>query len=269
MRVYLVVAAIAVAAAGLVVGVTLATRQTPVQPQAQPGSPPLPKVLPTPAAGRIRTAFRAWPHGSVDAMVQLGREYPRDPVVQFYLGLALVWAGYENDAVAPLRAAKRVGRDTLWAVQADSLLHPQFYPGYPPFVSAFAEPELRHRFPLLVRGIELQRRGHQQSAEQVFRQAARQRPDDAEAQVAAAVALFDKDDLSRAFSQLGPLVKRFPHSQSVPFNLGLMLVWTGQRDPAIAQFRRTLALGRTTALGRDANAFLSRIEQAGTAPTGK
>src|SRR5436190_21644906 len=86
LRVLLFVAGAAVLAAGAVIGITLATRQTPAQPHALPGKPgvPLLRALSTPAAGRIRTAFRNWPHGSLRAMEQLGREYPPDPVVQLY-----------------------------------------------------------------------------------------------------------------------------------------------------------------------------------------
>ena len=75
--------------------------------------------------------------------------------------------------------------------------------------------------------------GHQHSAERLCARAARLHPDDDEAQVAAAVGRFDMDDLSASFSRLGPLVKRFPHSQSVRFHLGLLLAWTGQRDQAV------------------------------------
>ena len=77
-------------------------------------------------------------------------------------------------------------------------------------------------------------------------QAARQRPNDDEAQVAAAVGRFDEDNLSASFSRLGPLVKRFPHSQSVRYHLGLLLAWTGQRDQAITEFRLARSLGPRT-----------------------
>ena len=40
------------------------------------------------------------------------------------------------------------------------------------------------------------------------------------------------------------------------FYLGLLLAWTGQRDPAIAQFQKAVALGPKTELGRNAAEFL-------------
>jgi tetratricopeptide (TPR) repeat protein len=262
LRVSLLAGGAAVVAAVVVVGVTLATRQTPPQPRALSGKPGVPNVLPTPAAGRIRAAFRAWPHGSLDTMQTLGREYKRDPVVQLYLGVALLWSGYDADAATALQDAKRLGRDTSWEVQADNLLHPEYFTGYPVFVPT--RPNA-----LLVRGSALQREDHQHSAERLYLRAARQRPGDDEAQVAAAVGRFDKSDLSASFSRLGPLTQRFPRSQAVRFYLGYLLAWTGQRDAALAQLRRAAALDPKTKLGLAAERLLTGIEKAGTRPPGK
>jgi tetratricopeptide (TPR) repeat protein len=257
-RVVVMVAALAAAAAAAVVGVTLATRQTPAQPHARKDRPPFVFDRPSPAEEAIKAAFRAWPHGTLDRMESLGREYPRDAVVQFHLGIARLYAGYVSDAVDALRAAKRLGRDTPYEIRADNLLHPQFFgPGYPIFQPVRPNP-------LLVRGARLQAGGRQHSAERVYARAARLAPDDDEAQVAAAVGLFDMDHLSRSFSRLGPLTRRFPRSQSVRFHLGLLLAWTGQRRLAVAEFRRARAVGAGTDLGREANAFLSRLESNGT-----
>ena len=88
----------------------------------------------------------------------------------------------------------------------------------------------------------MQRRGKEHSAEKLYARAARLQPGNDEAQVAAAVGRFDEDDLSASFSRLGPLVKRFPHSQSVRYHLGLLLAWTGQREQAIKEFRLAQAL---------------------------
>ena len=62
-----------------------------------------------------------------------------------------------------------------------------------------------------------------------------------------------------AFSHLGPLVRRFPESQSVRFHLGLLLAWTGQRQQAVKEFNDAVALGPTTVLGKQAAAFLSQV----------
>ena len=74
--------------------------------------------------------------------------------------------------------------------------------------------------------------------------------------------------MNASFSRLGPLTRKFPTSQSVRFYLGLLLAWTGQRDPAIAQFQKAVALGPTSDLGRNASEFLKSV-QGGTGPSTK
>jgi predicted Zn-dependent protease len=113
----------------------------------------------------------------------------------------------------------------------------------------------------------LQRGGHQHSAERLYARAARQHPGSDEAQVAAAVGRFDEDDLSASFSRLGPLVRRFPRSQSVRYHLGLLLAWTGQREAAVEQFRLALARAPQTRLGREAKTFLAGLVVHGTKAT--
>ena len=146
--------------------------------------------------------------------------------MQFNYATALFCAGYVADADQAYRAAKTAGRDTYYEIQSDLILHPQYFTkaGYPPFLSRSADP-------LLVQGEILQRAGHQHSAERVWAKAARLHPGSDEAQVAAAVGRFDMDNLSASFSRLGPLVRRFPKSQSVRYHLGLLLAWTGPARP--------------------------------------
>jgi tetratricopeptide (TPR) repeat protein len=247
----LTVAAAAVAAAGGVVGVTLATRSNPPKLQPQPGKPPVPANLTGAVGGQIRQALADWPKGSLATLERLGQQYPRSPLVQFYRGIGLLWAGYTSDAEAVLERAKKLGRDTRWEIAADNVLHPQYFQNYPIFTPVRPSP-------LLERGSRLQLAGHQHSAERLYLRAARLAPGDDEAQVAAAVGRFDKDDLAASFSRLGPLTRRFPHSQTVRFYLGLLLAWTGRRDQSCAEFRRAADLGRTTSLGRNAAAFLRR-----------
>ena len=116
---------------------------------------------------------------------------------------------------------------------------------------------------LLEQGAQLQAQGKQHSARSLYERAARQAPNRCEPQVAVAVGRFDKDNLNASFSRLGPLSRRFPTCQSVRYYLGLMLAWTGQRDPAIAQFKRTVALGPETELGQGAAQFLSNVQGGG------
>jgi predicted Zn-dependent protease len=263
-RVRLIVAVLAVAAAGTVAGVVYATRQSPAQPTAQCKQPPKPFIVPgTPTANvpAVRAALAQQPVLAARALERLAFATPNDPVVQFNYGTALYCAGFVADAVQAFRAAKAAGRDTYYEIQSDLLLHPQFFnQGYPPFLT-------RSRDPLLVQGAILQRAGHQHSAERVWARAARLHPGNDEAQVAAAVGRFDMDNLSASFSRLGPLVRRFPNSQSVRYHLGLLLAWTGQRDQAIKEFRLARALGAKTAFGMEANSFLRGLVTSGTKRT--
>jgi hypothetical protein len=55
----------------------------------------------------------------------------------------------------------------------------------------------------------------------------------------------------------------------VRYYLGYLLAWTGQRDAAVAQFRKAVALEPGSLLGRSAEDFLSRIEKAGTSSSGR
>jgi predicted Zn-dependent protease len=265
-RVRLIVSLLAVLAAGIVVGVVYATRQSPAQPKAQCKERPKPFIvpgMPTTNVAAVRAALALEPVAAARALEQLAFEAPNDPVVQFNYGTTLFCAGFVSDAVQAFRAAKQAGRDTYYEIQSDVLLHPQYFSqGYPPFQSTSHDP-------LLVRGAILQRQGHQHSAEREWAKAARLHPGSDEAQVAAAVGRFDMDNLSASFSKLGPLVRRFPRSQSVRYHLGLLLAWTGQRDRAVTEFRLARSLGPKTVLGKEANTFLGGLVTGGTKRTPK
>lgn len=253
-----------VGAAAVVVGVVSATRQDPVQPKVRCN--PAPFLVPgvsSPAVAAVRRAL-AQPARSAPASLETAaRGAPNDPVVQFNYALALYCAGYLGDAEQAFRAAKKAGRNTFYEIRADSILHPQYFDqGYPIFEATGAG------VPALLRqGIAAQQAGHQHTAERLYARAARLYPGDDQAQVAAAVGRFDEDDLAASFSRLGPLVKRFPQSVSVRYHLGLLLAWTGQRDQAVVEFRAAKRLAPTSALGREANAFLARLVPARTSRT--
>ena len=82
---------------------------------------------------KLGAAFAAWP-GSLDRVEQLGALYPRSALAQLHLGLARFWAG-EAGAIEAWREAREVEPDTLYAVRANDLLHPEFAPGLPVFVA--------------------------------------------------------------------------------------------------------------------------------------
>ena len=260
----LTVAAAAVAAVGAVVGITLATRDHPASLHPQPGKPPVPKAIPGPYGAQIRQALVDWPHGSLDTLQKLELAHPKRPEVQFYFGLALLWAGYTDQASQALETVKKkgIGYDTPWEVLADNILHPQFAPNYPIF-----QPIRPNA--LLERGFRLQAQDKQHAAERLYLRAAKENPNDDQSQVAAAVGAFDKDDLNASFGRLGPLTARFPKSQIVRFYLGELLAWTDQRGAAITQFRKAVALGPSTELGKSAKEFLTRVNGAGTGSASK
>jgi tetratricopeptide (TPR) repeat protein len=171
MRRYVITAAVALAAAGLTVGLTLATRTTPPRPHEQPGLPPLvldlgvrtdpEAVALRRAAGlydagradqaeavfrryrsleaEVGSALAAWPRGFGDLAV-LARAHPQSSLVQLAYGLALFWRGDESAAASAWRTARRAQPDTPYALRAEDLLHPDFPRGLPTFVPSFAPP---------------------------------------------------------------------------------------------------------------------------------
>ena len=250
----------AIAAAAVVAGVVYATRQDPAQPKVlcKRAGALIVQGVSSPHVDAVRNALENDARTAARELEPLADRYPRDPVVQYNEAAALLCGGYFTEAAVDLRRAKKAGRDTQYEVQADNLLHPQFFQGgYPPFVY------LGHD-PLLVQGQIAQRNYHQRTAQLLWARAARLHPNDPNAQVAAAVGRFDMDDLSASFSRLGPLVKRFPKSQTVRFHLGLLLVWTGQSKQAITELRLAHGLGPRTALGEQAAKLLAGVGKSGT-----
>ncbi len=257
-RVRVLVGAAAVAAAAVVAGVVLATRQDPPQPatRCDPATPLIVPGVATSRAAAIRAAFALRGKRAALALEPVAQAAPKDAVVQFNYGLVLFCAGYLNEASQAFRTAKSAGRDTIYEMRADEVLHPQFFAPQDGLYPVFQQSRPNR---LLAQGVLLQRQGHQHSAERLYLRAARLQPDDDDAQVAAAVGRFDEDNLAASFSRLGPLVKRFPRSQSVRFHLGLLLAWTGQRDEAVRQFTLARRLGAGTPLGRQSATFLDGL----------
>jgi len=232
-----VVGIAACVAAGVAVGVTLATR-TSVR-HHHVAAPPF-AADPTAATdvdAGVREALRAWPSGTVRRLRILAAEHPRSALVRLELGLALAGTGDVAGARRAWRDAARVQPDSPSAVRAQNALHPDEPPGNPPFIPSFTRPGTPVER-LLARGSVYQSALRPVSAERAFAAAARAAPNDPEAQTAAAVGLFDKNRPELAFSRLGPLVRRFPHAQTVRFHLGLLLIYIRQFPAA----RRELAL---------------------------
>lgn len=229
---------------------------------------------------RVGAALAAWPNRSLDRLEQLAKLYPESAVVQLHLGLARLWAN-RGDPVSAWRAALEAEPDTPYAILAGNLLYPRLPPGLPAFIPSFGAPPavarlaparqlaaLRRRAQrggvreLLLYGVGLQRVGRPVSAARVFAQAARSAPGDAEAQVAAAVGLFDKDAPEKAFGRLGPLTRRFPEEPTVRFHLGVLLLWTGRIEAAERQLRLASRQRPGSPLAREAGRYLETIRRA-------
>jgi Flp pilus assembly protein TadD len=254
-KVWLVVAAAALATAGTAVGVTLATRSDVQESTTKP-----PPFVPDPTASaevarEIRDALAAWPAGTVRRLRILAARHPGSALVRLELGLALAFSGLNDDATRAWRQAERVQPDSPSAVRAQDLRYPRAAPGLPPFVPSFTRPSTAAQSRLL-RGAAYQQALRPVSAQREFTAAARAAPNDAEALTAAAVGLYDKDRPALAFSRLGPLTRRFPQAQTVRFHLGLLLIYFGDLPRA----RRELALARAegpgTPLGKRAETLI-------------
>ena len=317
LRVWLLVAAAASAAAGVTIGATVLTSTGGhhAAPRLRAGAPPLlldlgvrtdPEATALRHAeslyatgkrkqagaifaryssieARVGAALSAWPAG-LTVLERLAHQEPGSALVQLHLGLARYWARDQKQADAAWRQAKRLAPDSLYAVRAGDLLHPDLpIPGLPQFVPSFSSPpELARLAPpaqfaflaarardgnaraKLLYGVALQRLGRPVSAEREFAAAAALAPNDVEAEVARDVGLFDKDRPARAFSRLGPLAQAHPHSVTVRFHLGLLLLWLGQVQQAKKQLEQARSSGPESPLGREATQFLIRLAKLGT-----
>ena len=239
-------------------------------------------------AAQIGAAFSKWPDDSLATVERLSQQHPDDSLVQLHLGYARLWAGDGSGASDAWLKASTAQPDSASAQRADDALHPNFPPGDPLFVPSFAPPAAIERlsppqqYALLRRraatrdprakllyGLALQRLGHRISARREYDAAAKLSPRDPETQVAAAVARFEKARPASAFSRLGPLTKRFPHSATVRFHLGLLLLWLSRSQPgscaeAKRQLRQARAEEPNSSLSREARRLLSSLENVKT-----
>lgn len=227
---------------------------------------------------QVGAAMAAWPEGA-DALETLARDHPRVGATLLNAGLARFWLRDETGANEAWRAAKRAAPDSLYAIRAGDLLHPEYpVPGLPVFVPSFRAPaEVDRLSPPaqldflarraraggarenLLYGVALQRLSRPVSARREFAAAAALAPDDVEALTAAAVGRFDKDRPQDAFSRLGPLARRYPRAATVRFHLGLLLLWMGRVDDAKAQLRRAVAIEPGSVPALQAREFLDRL----------
>lgn len=230
---------------------------------------------------RVARAMASWPDGTVDLLNRLAALHPRSALVQLHLGLALFWVR-QGDAEDAWRVAREAQPDTPYAVTAGNLLFPRFARDLPRFVPSASlpaalgklSPERQlavlqrraadgDRLGTLYYGVALQRLGRPVSAERVLGAYAQAHPDDVEAQVADAVARFDKARPQAAFSRLGPLSRRFPRAATVRFHLGLLLLWSGEVKEARRQLRLARSVEPGSTAAGEADRYLEQLRAAG------
>jgi tetratricopeptide (TPR) repeat protein len=88
----------------------------------------------------VGAAISAWPTGTVARLRRLLASHPNSALVRLHLGLALYAGGDDPGATAQWREAERREPDTPSALQADDLLHPEMAPGHPYFYPPFSPP---------------------------------------------------------------------------------------------------------------------------------
>jgi tetratricopeptide (TPR) repeat protein len=235
-------------------------------------------------AAQIGAAFSAWPKGGLEALKHLVASHSHSSLAELHLGLAYYWSGRTGDAVAAFKRAASLEPDTSFALNAETILHPEmppyplpvFVPSSPP-PAGVEQASGRRQLAILSRlaarpgpvakiyyGIALQGLGRAVSAERQFAAAAAAAPDDPEALAAAAVGRFTKDHPERAFSRLGPLAERFPHAAVVRFHLGYLLVWIGAHNQAVKELRLAVADAPKSVYAVQATKLLAALRHTGT-----
>jgi predicted Zn-dependent protease len=166
------------------------------------------------AQARIGQAFADWPAGSVARLERLGRRHPGSAVVQLHLGLVRFWAGRSDEAFTAWRAAVRADPDTASAVRAADLLHPDTMHGLPPFVPGFSAPKRLGVLPPARQLRELRRaaRGNDVRAKLLYGLALQRllRPVSAERQYAAAAAIAPENVDAQVAAAVGRYRKEAP-----------------------------------------------------------
>ncbi|MBX5473861.1 MAG: hypothetical protein IRZ20_02460 [Thermoleophilia bacterium] len=234
---------------------------------------------------QIGAAFAAWRQGGgLDALRRLVAAHPRSALAELHLGWALYWSGRNADAVSAWTRAARLQPDSPYAVYAEDALHPTMpIPGLPPIVTGLSLPRAVASLPAaeqlralrraaarpdarakLRYGLALWNLRRPLSAERQLAAAARLAPDDPVARTAAAVGAFSKAQPARAFGLLGPLTGVFPKAAVVRFHLGLVLLWTGEREKAARQLRLAVADGPRSIYARQARVLLASLAKSRT-----
>jgi Flp pilus assembly protein TadD len=228
---------------------------------------------------QLGAAFAAWNENGLATVQSIAATHPASSVALLHLGIADYWAGQNADAVAAWEKTAKIGADSPYGVKAEDLLHPTLtIPGLPYLVLDFGAPPAIRKLPAaeqlaalaraaakpnarakLLYGSALWSLERPLSAERQFAAAGKLAPHDPVARTAAAVGLFTKANPVQAFSRLGPLTGVFPRAAVVRFHLGLLLLWSGERQKAITQLRLAAADKPGSSYSEDARRLLSRL----------
>ena len=269
-RVRLLVAAIAVVVAAAVAGIVLATRQDPAQPTAQCKQRPVPLIVPgVPSAQRGRRS------GGVRPQPEDGCADPRADLPAGSQGSGRAVQLRHRALLRRVRRRRRTGLPAGEEGRLRHLLRDARRPDPAPAVlpaggralsdlpaAAPERPPGPGRAHAAPRARSIPPRSSTRGPLACSRETTRPR-------LPQPSAASTKTTSRRSFSRLGPLVKRFPHSQSVRYHLGLLLAWTGQREQAIKEFRLAQALNPSSTLGKQSAAFLNGLTGGGSSTTKK
>ena len=209
-RIYTLVGLSAAGAAAVVVGITAATHHSPPAPRGpRSGSPPFAADWTAPAGltAEVRRAMSAWPEGTVAAMRGLARRHPGSSLVRLNLGLALYWRA-TTPAPAAWRRASACNR-TRRRPFARRPAPPELAARAASVPAHFARPTTAVQRLLGARDAAAAERPAASRRRRSSRPRQRWRRAIPDAQVAAAVGLYDKDGPAAAFGRLGPLSAAF------------------------------------------------------------
>jgi len=227
---------------------------------------------------QIGQAFAKWP--DLSAVEQLAARHEDSAVMRLHLGLALLWAGRDNDALTTLQEVGTRFPDSQSAVDAENVLYARDIPGLPYIIvpariptaptlaqqvalaaRSAARPDARAK---LAYGLMLWRLDRRVSARGEFEAAAKLAPTDPAVLTALGVSRFTKANPTPAFAALGPLTGRFPNAAVVRFHLGLLLLWTRQVKKGTTQLRLVARSQPDSLYGKEAQKLLSALVPNGT-----
>jgi tetratricopeptide (TPR) repeat protein len=227
---------------------------------------------------QIGQTFAKWP--DLAAVEQLAAHHEDSAVMRLHLGLALLWAGRDNDALTTLQEVGSRFPDSQSAVDAEDVLYARDIPGLPYIIvpatlpsaptlaqqvavaaRAAARPDARAK---LTYGLMLWRLDRRVSARRQFAAAAKLAPTDPAVLTALGVSKFTKANPTPAFATLGPLTGRFPNAAVVRFHLGLLLLWTRQVRKGTTQLRMVARSQPDSLYGKEAGKLLSALVPNGT-----